>query len=300
MKDGKVGWNPGKVNPLIVREAGPTDPQLPIVAFFQDNRPVAAHLNFAIHLDIVGGTQWSADAPYWIERTLSPVLGETCHFQYTTGCCGDVNHIDVRRVFPQKGHSESARVGVRLAAAVLRQWNDLEPLGEDVDLPKDSSSVKQNQYRQIKLNVGHRTVHLECAPHDKKRIAWAEGIAARGTSNPRPLFMEMVEAFRVLDVEAREHRPFEVEVQVITLGKEVAWVSLPGEIFSQLGLAIKQGSPFRCVHVAELSNGSIGYIPNEPAYAQGNYEVVSAQCAAGSGERLVAAALEQLQQHFEK
>jgi hypothetical protein len=43
--------------------------------------------------------------------------------------------------------------------------------------------------------------------------------------------------------------------------------------------------------IAELANGSIGYIPDEGAYPQGNYEVVSARCAKGSGEKLVETAL---------
>ena len=90
---------------------------------------------------------------------------------------------------------------------------------------------------------------------------------------------------------ARNGKPWEVEVQVIALGNEVAWVSLPGEIFVELGLAIKQASPFRYTMIAELANGSIGYIPDRPAYAQGNYEVVSARCAEGSGEMLVKAAV---------
>jgi hypothetical protein len=34
----------------------------------------------------------------------------------------------------------------------------------------------------------------------------------------------------------------------------------------------------------------VGYIPNQDAYPQGNYEVVSSRCAAGSGELLVEAA----------
>src|SRR5262245_60288828 len=33
MRDGSVGWNPGKLNPNIVRPAGPTDPELPVVYF---------------------------------------------------------------------------------------------------------------------------------------------------------------------------------------------------------------------------------------------------------------------------
>ena len=66
---------------------------------------------------------------------------------------------------------------------------------------------------------------------------------------------------------------------------------LPGEIFVELGLAIKAASPFRYTLIAELANGSIGYIPNREAYPQGNYEVVSARGEAGSGEKLVDAAL---------
>jgi neutral ceramidase len=83
-------------------------------------------------------------------------------------------------------------------------------------------------------------------------------------------------------------------VQVIALGNEVAWVSLPGEIFTELGLAIKLDSPFPHTIIAELANGSIGYIPSRRAYEQGNYEVVSARCAQGSGERLVDAAVKML------
>jgi len=76
----------------------------------------------------------------------------------------------------------------------------------------------------------------------------------------------------VLDTAARNGEPQYVEVQVIALGNEIAWVSLPGEIFVELGLAIKQDSPFPQTIIAELANGAIGYIPSRRAYSQGNYE----------------------------
>ena len=76
--------------------------------------------------------------------------------------------------------------------------------------------------------------------------------------------------------------------------RSLAWVALPGEIFVELGLDLKTDSPFDQTMVAELANGSIGYIPSARAYRHGNYEVVSARCAKGSGERLVTAALELL------
>jgi neutral ceramidase len=113
-------------------------------------------------------------------------------------------------------------------------------------------------------------------------------------------FLSQVQAFKAVDVSERLGKPIEVEVQVIALGDDLAWVSLPGEIFVELGLAIKHASPFRQTVIAELANGSIGYVPTKIAYPQGNYEVVSARCAAGSGEKLVDVALKQLRDLYKK
>lgn len=80
-------------------------------------------------------------------------------------------------------------------------------------------------------------------------------------------------------------------MQLISLGKDLAIVALPGEIFVKLGLAIKAASPFRHTLIAELTNGSIGYIPHRDACPQGHCEIVSARDVAGSGENLAEAAL---------
>jgi neutral ceramidase len=47
-----------------------------------------------------------------------------------------------------------------------------------------------------------------------------------------------------------------------------------------------------------LANGSVGYIPTRRAYTQGNYEVVSARVAEGSGEMLVDAAVAMLKKLY--
>lgn len=77
---------------------------------------------------------------------------------------------------------------------------------------------------------------------------------------------------------------------MIALGDQLAWVGLPGEIFVELGKAIKIASPFPYTIIAELANGSIGYVPDRKAYPEGAYEVISTRCAPGGGEALVAAA----------
>jgi hypothetical protein len=94
----------------------------------------------------------------------------------------------------------------------------------------------------------------------------------------------MVNALKVLDVIGRDGRPLEAEVQVIVLGDDIAWVGLPGEIFVELGTAIKKASSFRHTIVVELANGSLSYVPNRKAFNQGAYEVISSRCAPGCGE----------------
>jgi hypothetical protein len=86
-----------------------------------------------------------------------------------------------------------------------------------------------------------------------------------------------------------------IEVTTMTLGDDVAMVFLPGEVFVELGLAIKRGSPYRTTFVVELS-GCVEtmYIPTRGAYAGGGYEVINSAVKPGSGEMLVEAALKLL------
>ncbi len=281
MTDGTVGWNPGKLNPKILKPAGTTDPDVALVYFEaadKDRTPLAAYVNYAVHLDNVGGLQFSADLPATVADLLGRYKGPGLVTLYSAGCCGDINHIDVHWAERQGGHENAARMGVILAAEVLRTWPALKPG------PPGALRVKSTR---VKLPLAKIT------PED---VAASRATLARlaESGTPPPPFMELVQAFKVRDVADRNGEPLDVEVQVIALGDRIAWVSLPGEVFVELGLAIKQDSPFPHTILAELANGVIGYIPSRRAYAQGNYEVVSARCAEGSGERLVDAALQLL------
>jgi hypothetical protein len=283
MKDGTVGWNPGKLNPNILKPAGTIDPDVP-VAYFEsaDKKPLATYVNYAVHLDNVGGLQISADMPYTLSKLLSEFKGPDMVTVYTTGCCGDVNHINVYWAEPQKGHENAARMGIVLAAEVLRTWPGLKAVEPGA------------------LRIKRQTVPLPLPKITADDVSKAQDVVNRlkDAGAKKPTFLEQVQAFKVLDVQGREGKPNEVEVQVVALGHDVAWVSLPGEIFVELGLAIKQDSPFKYTFLAELANGSIGYIPSRRAYLQGNYEVVSARCAEGSGEILVATALKMLKELY--
>jgi neutral ceramidase len=278
MKDGTVGWNPGKLNPQIERPAGPIDPDVPVLyAESLDGKPVATYVNFAMHLDTVGGLQLSADYPATIAELLGRVRGPEMVTVFTTGTCGDINHVDVSTKDPQHGPAEAARIGTILAGEVIKTYARMDALAPEA------------------LRVKSAMVTLALPDVSGADLEQARKTAVK-FGKDAPKFLERVNAYKVLDVAARQGKPLEVEVQVIALGDELAWVSMPGEIFVELGLAVKKESPFRNTVIAELANGSVGYIPTRRAYAEGNYEPVSARCAAGSGEALVETALKLLRE----
>ena len=69
MKDGSVVFNPGKLNPNIVRVCGPIDPEVGLVLVKNaKGDPLAAMTTFALHLDTVGGTEHSGDFPSYLAR----------------------------------------------------------------------------------------------------------------------------------------------------------------------------------------------------------------------------------------
>jgi neutral ceramidase len=280
MKDGTVGWNPGKLNPNIVAPAGPIDPDVPVVYFESsaDGRPIATYVNFAMHLDTTGGLRASADYPGTLAQLLGRVKGPDMVTLFTAGCCGDINHIDVSTKTPQHGYGEAARIGTVLAGEVLKTYARLTPV----------QTFGPRGKREL--------VSLDLPENKPGEVEAAEKVAAAFGERNKPPFLEQVKAYRVLDVARREGKPIEAEVQVIALGDDLAFVSLPGEIFVELGLSVKQQSPFRHTVIAELANGSVGYVPTFKAYAQGNYEVVSARCAAGSGEKLATTAVKLLKE----
>jgi neutral ceramidase len=270
MKDGSTGWNPGKLNPNIVRPAGPIDPQVRILSFESlPDKPLALYVNYALHLDTVGGMRYSADYPYTLSKALAAAIAPGLLTEFTIGCAGNLNHIDVSSSQPQRGNEEAARIGTVLAASVLKALRNTETPGEG------------------QLRVASVNVPLALAAHKAEELRWAHETASKfGEQNAAP-FLDLVRATRIEEVDSFHGKPLVAEVQVIALGPDVAIVGLPGEIFTELGMAIKLGSPFRNTIVTELAIGSPGYIPDRKAFAQGNYEAVSSRVAPGSGEKLV-------------
>jgi hypothetical protein len=274
MKDGTVVFNPGKLNPNIDRVAGPTDPDVGMVRIRRRNKEqdIAFLTVFAMHLDTVGGTEYSADYPFYLARTLQPVLGNTCISLFGAGTCGDINHIDVTNPNPQGGQLEAARIGTALGRTVVLALPGLSK----VESPR--------------LGAAKTVVEAPLQQYGPKDIGWAkENLILVGT-NKLP-FLKQVEACKILSLQKTGGTNLPMEVQAFRLSDEAAIVGLPGEIFVELGLEIKKASPFSTTLVVELCNDAPGYVPTKKAFAEGSYETLNSRVKPGGGEMLVKAAV---------
>jgi hypothetical protein len=281
MKNGPVRFNPGVLNPEIVRPAGPIDPEVGIVFFREAGPPTqrlvrragsgsaAAELvNFALHLDTVGGTSYAADYPFYLEQSLRETYGENFVLLFGTGTCGDINHIDVTG----KQRLKTEYIGRTLAETIKTKTAALQTVTEPA------------------LAVRSEIVQAPIQRYEPEKLAWArENIKKVGTKELP--FLEQVEAYKILEIEMRPGETIPLEVQVFRLSHDVAVVGLPGEVFVDLGLAIKRASPFPTTLVIELCQDAPGYIPTTKAFAEGSYETVNSRIAPGGGEMMVEAAV---------
>ena len=286
MRDGSVGWNPGKLNPNIAMPAGLSDSEVAVLYVEKagatgPTQAIASYVNFAMHPDTCGGSQISADWPGALGRVLAGYHGTNHLTLVANGTCGNLNHLDTSWRWPQGTAIEQHRISTILGASVFQSYKDLRP----VELGA--------------LRVKTEQVELLLPEVTSEQVAEAKQTVASTPNDAGGNFMKLVRSYRVLDIAARQGKPHRVEVQVVALGRDLAWVSLPGEIFVELGLAIKKRSPFGQTFLVELANENIGYIPDRRSYAEGNYEPESARCAPGSGERLVEAACRLLDELYQ-
>jgi hypothetical protein len=300
MRDGSVQTWQSLSNPQVVRPAGPIDPEIGLleVRDAQSDAPLAVVSNFALHLDTVGGMEWSADYPFFIERAVRESLGPDVVSIFGLGCCGDLNHVNPAA----NERNRTDYIGNALGATIRHRLPQLKNLDEPT-----------LQFRSATVPLPLRDVTAVEAKRAAELLrAVRNGVKAE--------FFDQVTAYRNVILDQLRHRPpyvspaehiswgasrtwqgigesLPVEVNVFTLGGDVAIVCLPGEVFVELGLAIKQASPFPITLVIELSQAvETAYIPTRAAYAGGGYEVTNSTLQPGGGEMLVEAALRLLRE----
>ncbi|MGL4463769.1 MAG: hypothetical protein ACRC1K_16565 [Planctomycetia bacterium] len=277
MTDGSVVFNPGKKNPKIVRPAGPTDSEVGFVLFRDaDGKPVGGLSTFPMHVAVYGRPEFSADFPAPLAAHLTKVYGDDFVSLFAQGTAGDTNHIDVRTADPDPS---PAQVAERLAGALERMRPTLRPI------------------TPAPLDVRRAVVKTPLRPYTPEDLAGAKA-TMREVAAGKPIeFLTAVDAWRVLNTDHLRSvvgSDFAFEIHAVRLGREAAVVTLPHEVFVEIGLAIKKDSPFPQTMVLTMAHDVDFYIPTQRAFAEGSYEVTTSSVQAGSGEQMIEESLKLL------
>jgi neutral ceramidase len=288
-RDGKTHMNWEDLAPdFVFGSLGPIDPQVFVLLVEDGSGPTAALVNFALHPAILDYENHSYTADYigYLDEALRSISRDDLTTLFFNGCCANVNHINYADpASPRRGYPTAQRVGYVLAASVARAIRSSAPVsGDTIKVSREMVQLERfkisdSLYEESKrfLNSGQQEKPAGMDGLDFKRGA--------------PLWVRMREQQQVPDA---------VEVMALRIGP-VGIVSLPGEGFCEMGLAIKQASPAEHTVVIELANDAVGYLPTREAYDQGGYEVTPGATvyAPGCGERIVESASRQLKQLFE-
>ena len=253
------------------------DPKLPVDAQLSvirvdggDGRPRACLVNYACHGTAVGAhyLAWTADFPGYLARAVEEAE-PGCVCLFLQGAEGDVHPWDWYFGNP------NPRFGDHYEAA--------ERLGKAIAGPACSLLQQIDTVEDVTLSLISETISLPTRP-----ISWtadeAERYLARLEADTPP-YTELVipngcpgclsaqtypALYRLFGArhEARfaRHHPEEIPTEINVLRiNDIIVAANPGELFMELGMQIKAGSPYEHTFVLSLTNGSIGYLPTREA-----------------------------------
>ena len=256
MKSGLTVTHPRPGNPDIVKVAGPTDPEVGVLAVWNEQGKMSGCIvNYVCHATASPGGI-SANYIYYVEKVIQGMFGDVVVVVFIAGASGDVTQVDnLTTVVPKSGEASSALVGGRIGAEAVKVMLNMTP-GTECML--DS--------RQTVLKIPRRAPrreHLEEArsliEQDPQTVGAANWTFAKETL--------------LLEARLKTEPVADVEVQALQIGPVVI-VTNPAEYFCEYGLQIKEGSPFAYTFIASLSNGCVGYVPTLASFGEhgGGYE----------------------------
>ncbi|MBO5791655.1 MAG: hypothetical protein J6S54_04200 [Lentisphaeria bacterium] len=84
------------------------------------------------------------------------------------------------------------------------------------------------------------------------------------------------------------------QLHLLTIGDDVCFVGVPGEMLTELGLMIKWSSPYKKTFILYLSTDNVGYICHPNAYIAGGYESTKSLVDTMAGFKMVEAVVKNL------
>ena len=252
MKNGLTYTHPGQGNPGIVEVAGPTDPEVGVVGCWDSSgKFLGCLVNFACHATTSPGGI-SANWIYFMERVIRGAMeAPEAVVVFLPGACGDVTQVDNLSPYVHPSGARWAQiVGGAVGAEAVK-----------VLIKMDRGALVPVDYRVKRWTIARRIPRPD-------RVKQAYEIAAKEPSEVGHTEWVFAKEIVLLDALLQKSRAVEVEVQAIQIGP-VVLLANPAELFCQVGLEMKAGSPFPLTFPVELANGCVGYVPTEEALGPG-------------------------------
>ncbi|SDM71414.1 neutral/alkaline non-lysosomal ceramidase N-terminal domain-containing protein [Kriegella aquimaris] len=263
-----VAMNPGTMNPNIVKPSGPVDPEVSFISLqATSGRPISVLANYSLHyVGWVPKGDISADYFALFGAYLGQKLSVDEDMKYppfvgimSNGTSGNVNNNDYGK---PRGETRS----------VDRPYEQMDYVARDVaeKVYKALQKVKYSSW--VPLGGELSVLPLKTHRASPEVMANVARILDRPDSD-KPLYSsrEKIYAKRILKMELEWPDEIEVQLQALRIG-DLGITGLPFEAFTQIGLEIKDKSPFKDTFTIELANGDYLYLPTPQEVELGGYE----------------------------
>lgn len=232
-----------------------------------DSSPYGMIVNYACHCDCLGGDMYCSDYPGVMRKELKNHYGMDLKPVFINSFCGNINHA------APDGHHQ-----VQGYFRQMGKW-----LAEDVIQLRENALTGQEQKALAQPMIDARTANVTIPSRlpDEALVTWAEGIKQMVDQCGEAAVDEMSLHFyeTVLNLHRDPVPTWTVPVQVIRIG-QLAFYALPGEIFSEFALTLKERSPFPMVMPVNLANAHVEYVPVKEVFGYGA-DVYEARVGAG-------------------
>ena len=256
-----VKMNPGTSPDVLDRPAGPTDPDLTVVSVQNESRkPLALFANYSLHyVGGVGPAEISADYFGEFSRLMPSRLRAEKDFtaMMSNGTSGDINNIPFLVNRPPREPYEQIRIVAQKAA-------DTAWLAQQ--------KIVQHQ-SEVKLRILQREIELKYRQPSEEQVADAKTVLAASTEEEIKRLPPLAQHYarNVIRAAERQEQTLIVKLQAIQIGDLVV-CGIPFETFVEIGLELKDTSPFPQTMVIGLANGRYGYLPTPEQHRLGGYE----------------------------
>ncbi len=237
-----------------------------------DGAPIARVVNFAAHGVCDGGQylEWSADYSGELCSTIEDIEpgAVAIHLQ---GAAGDIHPYDWwfgnLESEHLHTHEDTAKFGEAIARQALRASVQIE-VTSDVSLAAAVTPLELPRRRVVWSVQTAQKLHDELSqklgPYSGD--VWPEGTT---TANAAELHPELYGngANELKLAQNQELPPVEIEVQALRVG-DLVISAHPGEMFNELGQAIKEGVSGERPWVASYSSEYVGYISTRRPYTE--------------------------------